>query len=82
VNPLLHKYVYGDVPPLTAKLIDPLQLPKQDALTFVDVNANAFGCVTNTVLTIEQLFASVIVTRYVPAHSPLMSCVVAPLLHK
>ena len=34
-----HKYVYGDVPPVTVKSIDPVLFPLQSTFTWVVLNA-------------------------------------------
>ena len=46
---LLHAYVYGAVPPVTVKLIEPVLLPLHNTFTCVVLKANpAWGCVIVT----------------------------------
>jgi hypothetical protein len=64
----------------------PSNNPKQLALVEVVDTATAVGC--EIVIDVEEVqpkvvpLASLTVTEYVPATRPLMSSVVAPLLHK
>src|SRR5436853_129707 len=75
VAPLLHKYVYGDVPPLTVKLIEPVDAPLQSTLTCVWLNEIAVGSVIVMLLSVAvQPLASVTVTLYVPAASEEIFC--------
>ena len=41
VEPFDHEYVYGLVPPLTLKLIDPVLFPLQSTFTWVVLRDNA-----------------------------------------
>src|SRR5262245_34861000 len=80
VAPLLHAYVNGDVPPVTVKFTDPLLLPQVELVaTALAVGPAALFTVALAVALHE--FISVTVTEYVPAVNPLISSVVAPLLH-
>src|SRR5215471_1485182 len=70
VAPLLHTKVYGAVPPVTLRLMDPELSPKHLASLWVSVVAMAAaGCAMVTEVLNLQPWASV------------MSTVVAPLLH-
>ena len=82
VEPLLHKYVYGAVPPLTVKLMFPSLSPLHNNASPVADACNKVGCVIVAPDVVVQLLASVIVTLYAPGANPLISLVVAPLLHK
>jgi hypothetical protein len=69
--------VYGAVPPVGATLAEPLPPPLQD--TFIKVDAVApseVGSATVAVAVVVQLCASVTITVYVPAGSPLAVAVV------
>jgi hypothetical protein len=58
VEPLLHKYVYGDVPPEAVTLIFPVP-SSHSKVSPVAVTLNAAaGCVTYAVSRFEQPFAS------------------------
>ena len=55
--------MYGAVPPVGVKSIDPVLLPKHNTFTCVVLNANgACGCVIVTVVVEVHPFASVTVT--------------------
>src|SRR5450759_1578021 len=81
---LLHKYVYNPLPPVTLRSIDPVDAPLHNTFTWVPLaTTNADSVMVKLVIPVMvQLFDSVIPTLYVPAASPLISCVVALLLHK
>jgi hypothetical protein len=79
---LLQRYVYGDVPPPGAAVAVPLVLPLHNIFTCVTVAERTAGCVNVTVLTNVHPLASVIVTVYVLALSPVAVVVVCALLHK
>src|SRR6188474_327265 len=82
VAPLLHAKVYGAVPPLTVRSTEPL-LAAHAAASVGTAPATRVlpGCATVALAVCVQPLASVMVTLYVPAPRPLMSSVVAPLLH-
>src|SRR5450756_1901820 len=84
VAPLLHKYVYVPLPPVTLRSMDPVVPPLHNTFTCVPLaTTRSFWVIVKLVVPVTvQLFDSVITTLYVPAASPLISCVVAPLLHK
>lgn len=67
--------------PVTVMLPKP---PLQPGLTALYVAVNAVGCVTTTLAVFVQPLASVIVTVYVPAPSPVAMAVVwaTPVFHK
>ena len=84
VVPFAQRKVYGAVPPEPATVAEPVDCPKQFTLTTVPaliVAVTALGCVNVTVAVAVQPLASVVVTRYVPAASPLSVCVVAVVDH-
>jgi hypothetical protein len=70
--------VYGGVPPLAVAV----ELPHEPAHTELFVTLTNNGDVFKIVTLAEwvQVFASVTVTAYVPAQSPRIPLVVAPLL--
>ena len=79
---LLHKYVYGAVPPLTVKSILPVAFPLHNTFTCVVINAKATaGWVIVTDIVSVQPFVSVTTTVYVPIPMFCKSCVVAPVFH-
>ena len=45
VDPLLHTQLYAAVPPLTVKLIDPVEAPLHDTFVPTALAVKAFGCV-------------------------------------
>ena len=60
--------MYGAVPPVAVRLIEPVLFPKHNTFTWVLLNVNpACGWVIVTVVWAIQPFASVTVTVYVPA---------------
>jgi hypothetical protein len=79
VRPLLQAKVYGAFAPLGVKFIAPLFNPQ---LVFVTVEEIVTA--VEAVIVMEdvavQLFALVTVTEYVPSASPVLFCVVRPLL--
>ena len=52
--PLFHKYVYGAVPPVAVKSIDPVETPLHVKSTCVVVNTIGEGCVTVIVALAEH----------------------------
>ena len=72
--------MYGPVPPVGVKLIAPFVPPKQAIFVTTVVPETAeVGCVTVIPETVPvHPLVSVIVTEYVPAVSPILSCVVIP----
>jgi predicted metal-binding membrane protein len=56
-----HKYVYGEVPPVTVASIVPSAAPLHVTFTEVFVAANAAGSVIVALVVVEQLLASVTV---------------------
>ena len=80
---LLHAYVYGAVPPVTVKFIEPVLFPKHNTFTCVVVKAKpACGCVIITDVVSTHPFASVTVTPYQPAAIPVGSSAVPLFDHK
>jgi hypothetical protein len=80
---VLHAKVYGVVPPVPLAVADPLLPPLQLTFVFATVEAaNTAGSVIVTLDVLVHKFASVTVTVYVPATTPVMLAVVAELLHK
>ena len=73
----VHAYKYGAVPPVTDVTIVPLLPPKQLMFVDVAVRLNAGGCVTVTVDSAVQLWASVTLTVTVPAPAPVKATEVA-----
>jgi hypothetical protein len=82
VSPLLHEYVYGAVPPVGIAVAVPLVPPKQLTSVPEPETDKAVGWSTVAVAVAVQSFASVTVTLYAAAVSPLIADVVSPLLHK
>ena len=84
VAPLLHWKVYGTVPPLAVRSIEPLLPEKQDifAVTVVLADKDAAGWLIFTDWVFVQPLSSVMVTVYVPLERPLMYSVVEPVFHK
>jgi hypothetical protein len=81
VAPLLHKYVYTPLPPLTVAITVPFANPH---VVSVDIIVQA-GAVLPFILTEHDVvhpFESVTTTLYVPDVKPVIVCVVIPLLHK
>ena len=60
VTPPPQLYVYGDVPPLTVRLIEPFDEPQVAGVVAV-VNTRSDGCVTVALVTVVQPFTSVTV---------------------
>ena len=74
--------MYGAVPPVAVKLIDPVLFPKHNTFTWVVLSANgACGWVIVTLVCAVQPFASVTVTVYVPTAKLVGSSWVVLLLH-
>jgi hypothetical protein len=76
---LLHKYVYGVVPPVEDAVADPLFPPKQETIVGTPMETTgepALG--TTAVAESTQPFASVNTTVYVPAMSPVAVSAVPP----
>ncbi len=64
-------------------MAEPSLPPLQLTFVFAAVEAdNTIGCVMVTLDVLVQLFASVTVTVYVPAATPVILAVVAALLHR
>ena len=81
VAEVLHKKVYGDVPPVALAVAEPSDKPLQVTLAFTaDDAANTAGSVMVTLEVVVQELASDTVTVYVPAVTPVMLAVVAELL--
>src|SRR6185295_13398363 len=81
VAPLLQAYVYGAVPPVTVRSIEPVDAPLQLAFTCVSLNTIAVGSVITIPFNVcVHPPVAVTVTLYVPAGMFVRSCVVAPLL--
>ena len=82
--PLLdHTYEYGAAPPVTVRLMNPFEPPKQ--ATFVGAvvaESGANSSATDTGMVPEHELASVMVTVYAPAAIAVGSSMVKPLLHK
>ena len=57
--PLLHKYEYGSVPPITDTVAVPSLNPLQLITVIVSVLANTAGCVTVVLMLAVQPLASV-----------------------
>ena len=71
------------MPPVPLAVAEPSLPPLQLTFVFAAVEAdNTIGCVMVVDATDVQLFASVIVTVYVPAATPVMLAVAAALLHR
>ena len=82
VSELLHAKVYGAVPPVPFAVAEPSLPPLQLTFEFTtELATNAVGSVIVVLDVVVQLFASVTVTVYVPATSPLAVADVAALLH-
>jgi hypothetical protein len=82
VAALLHIYVYGMVPPVPVTVPPPSARPLQlMLLSTTPADASNAGSVIVILEESVQPFASVIVTEYVPAATPVMLAVVALLLH-
>ena len=68
VAPLLHKYVYAPVPPLTVKFMAPVLLPLHATpVTAAAATCIAEGCEIVALMLVELPLESVIVSVYVPA---------------
>ena len=81
VDPLLHKYVYELVPPVTVDEAFPVELPKHFTSVFDILKTRAAaGCVICVDTVDLHEFASVIVKVYVPAIVFVKFCVNDPLL--
>ena len=61
--PLLHKKLYGPVPPVGVKFIEPLFAPKQVMLVDAIVVVSCDGCVTVIVRLVVQPLLSVMPTE-------------------
>ena len=77
---LLHSKLYGAVPPVTVKSTVP-SLSAHVASVATILAESIVGSVTSADAVVVQPLASVTVTLYVPAVKPIMSSVVAVLLH-
>jgi hypothetical protein len=73
-----HEKVYGGVPPPAIAQIEPLQEPLQVGLVVVVITLRGVGCAMLTLALEMHPLASVIVTLYTPAQSPVMAGVVCP----
>jgi hypothetical protein len=75
---------YGDVPPTLATVNEPVEAPKQLTDTeLLNVVVMRDACETVTAWVTEQVLASVIVTTYAPAPTPVnapVGCAPVPLL--
>jgi hypothetical protein len=79
---LLQVYITGAVPPVKVALAPPVAVPLQLTLLSTTVAAiNTAGSVTITLEESVHPFASVTVTLYVPATTPVILAEVALLLH-
>jgi hypothetical protein len=80
---LFHKYVYGDVPPVTDTATAPVEFVRQTIWVVPEMlAASKAGCVMAYDAVSVQRFASVTVTEYVPSPRLLSDDVVAPVLHR
>ena len=71
------------MPPVTLAVADPSLPPLQLTAVFTtELATKAVGSVIIMLAVVVQLFASEIVTVYVPAATPVMLAVVAALLHR
>ena len=70
------------MPPVPLAVADPSLPPLQLTAVFTALTDNTNGSVIVVDATDVQLFASVIVTVYVPAATPVMLAVAAALLHR
>ena len=82
VFPLLHKYVYGAVPPLATTAAEPVDAPLHVTFVPLQLATNNVGCVTVYEQVAVHPFASVTVAVYVPADKLLFDEVVLPLLQR
>ena len=83
VAELLHANEYGAIPPTALAVAPPSDKPLQLILVFTtELATKAVGSAMVTLDVVVQLFASEIVTVYVPATTPVMLAVVAALLHR
>ena len=73
--------MYGDVPPDGVTVVLPFDPPLHATLVVDAVEASAVGCVIVNVRDAEQLLASVTVTVYDPAASPVLEEVNPPFDH-
>ena len=81
VAALLQAKVYGEVPPAPLTVAEPLFPPLQLIFVFTtELAVNAVGSVIVTLDALVHELASVIVTVYVPAATPVIEAVVAELL--
>ena len=81
VEPLLHEYVYGDVPSAATTIAVPSLLPHVASVA-LHVAVNAIGSPTMCMHDDIHPLASVTVTVYEPAVKPVILASVEPLLHK
>ena len=77
-EPLFHKYVYGAVPPLTVKSIDPFPPLLQLTFVWVVLKPIGWGWVIVMLNAVLHCWEYVIVKLYVPADKPVKSSVVGP----
>ena len=71
------------MPPVTLAVADPSLPPLQLTAVFTtELATKAVGSAMVTLDVVVQLFASEIVTVYVPATTPVLLAVVAALLHR
>ena len=76
--PGIHKYVYGDVPPVTVLVAVPSHTPLQLAFVCAMLTCKSGGCVIVAVYVAVQLWLSVTVQVYEPGHKPEMDGTVCP----
>ena len=62
VEALLQLYLYGDFPPVTVTVAEPVEVPLQLTEALVNANANAEGCEITTDALVVALVLSVTVT--------------------
>ena len=74
-----HRYVYGRVPPFTVNIAEPLLAPAHVTLVAVTPDVITVGLFSVTLRLAVQPLASITVTVYVPADSPLIDDVVCTL---
>jgi hypothetical protein len=82
VAELDHAYVYGIVPPVDEAVAPPFEIPLHVVFESTTLEAiNIAGSVIVVELVEVHPFASVMVTLYIPAITPVIDAVVAELLH-
>ena len=82
VAPLLHRYVYGVVPPFTVRSIAPVESPLHNILTPDIDDDNRVGSVRVIDCVVEHPLLSLTVTLYVPGARLEICAVVSPVFHR